>query len=103
MSVTALGQGVLLEGGMAYVFASWLDARWRGVCLANVLLVVFLLSRMFAPLIQAPWVISELTGQTMVAVLRRVGGEVALWAWAVFGAVAPENHLPGHLPVIGQS
>ena len=80
--LTALGMGVLLAGGAAYIFHAWGRTKrqdaWR-------LLVAFGLNLAYEPFIITPFVLARLWGLDLAAAMSR--GYAVFWAIVV--ATAP--------------
>ena len=80
--LTALGMGILLAGGAAYIFHAWARTKRRD---AWMLLVAFELNLLYEPFIIAPFVLARLWGLDLAGAMSR--GYAVFWS--VIVAAAP--------------
>jgi len=80
--LTALGMGILLAGGAAYIFHAWARTKRRD---AWMLLVAFGLNLLYEPFIIAPFVLARLWGLDLAGAMSR--GYAVFWS--VIVAAAP--------------
>ena len=80
--LTALGMGVLLAGGAAYIFHAWAKTKRKD---AWMLLVAFGLNLAYEPFIIAPFVLARLHGLTLAGAMSQ-GYSVF---WSIIVAAAP--------------
>jgi len=80
--LTALGMGVLLAGGAAYIFHAWARTKRKD---AWMLLVAFGLNLLYEPFIIAPFVLARLWGLDLAGAMSR--GYAVFWS--VIVAAAP--------------
>lgn len=87
--ITGAGMGVLLEGGAAYLVATW--RKHRAAKYANALWLFFALDLILAPAIQTPHVVAIVAGRPLAQLLALPSAEypLALWAWAALVTAAP--------------
>jgi hypothetical protein len=84
--VTGLGFGLLIEGGIYFVFTAWLDASKRGLKRANWLLAGVLGQLSIGTFIIAPSLVGVLSNKTLAEVLAQSG---LIWLWSLTTAIAP--------------
>ena len=80
--LTAIGMGILLAGGAAYIFHSWARTKRRD---AWMLLVAFGLNLLYEPFIISPFVLARLHGLTLA---RAMSQEYSVF-WSIIVAAAP--------------
>ena len=80
--LTALGMGVLLAGGAAYIFHAWAKTKRKD---AWMLLVAFGLNLLYEPFIISPFVLARLHGLTLAQSMS-AGYSVF---WSIIVAAAP--------------
>ena len=80
--LTALGMGVLLAGGAAYIFHTWARTKRKD---AWMLLVAFGLNLLYEPFIISPYVLARLHGLTLAQAMSQ-GYSVF---WSIIVAAAP--------------
>ena len=80
--LTAIGMGILLAGGAAYIFHSWARTKRQD---AWMLLVAFGMNLLYEPFIISPFVLARLHGLTLAGAMSQ-GYSVF---WSIIVAAAP--------------
>ena len=85
--LTGLGQGILLEGGAAYLILVW--RKKQALKLARWLWLFFGLDLLVAPLILTPHTVAVVQGLALASLFAQSGQSWLLWAWSGLVNLAP--------------